>query len=61
MRIVSKLGCREDAKERAAALTALTSFEFFDALAENLPREKQAIAVVLEMGRRLFAASIAME
>jgi AcrR family transcriptional regulator len=61
MRIVSKLGCREDAKERAAALTALTSFEFFDALVENLPDEKQAIPVVLEMTRKLFTSSIAIE
>jgi AcrR family transcriptional regulator len=61
MRIVSKLGCREDAKERAAALAALTSFEFFDALVENLPDEKQAIPVVLEMTRKLFTSSILSE
>ena len=61
MRIVSRLGCGEDAKERAAALTAITSFEFLDALAENLANEKQAIAVVLEVARKLFAISISIE
>lgn len=53
-RIASKLGGGERAKERAACLAALTSFEFFDALAGSLTEEKQVIAVVLELARKLF-------
>ena len=56
-RIVSKMGVSEDVEERAAALTALTSFEFFDALAENAPDEKRAQAVVLDLARKLLGSS----
>ncbi len=52
MRIVGKMGIRGDIEERAAALTALTSFEFFDALAENALDEKRAQTVVLELARK---------
>ena len=51
-RIVERLG-RDDgnAKQRAAALTALTSFEFFDALAESCGSEAEAEAMVLGLAR----------
>jgi hypothetical protein len=39
--------------ERASTLTALTSFEFFDALADNLRDEKRAAAVVLDLTRKM--------
>jgi AcrR family transcriptional regulator len=55
-RIAGRIGANEDIQERAAALAALTSFEFFDALAENLPEER-AVNTVLEMARKLFAVS----
>ena len=51
-RIVSRMGGgRLD--ERASTLTALTSFEFFDALADNLRDEKRAAAVVLDLTRKM--------
>lgn len=56
-RVVGRIGAGEDAQEQTAALAALTSFEFFDALAENFPDEERAIGTVLEMARKLFAAS----
>jgi len=45
------------AQEKAAALTALTSFEFFDALAENSVSEERAVSLILEMAQKLFAIS----
>ena len=52
-RIVSRMG-GGDLVDRASALTALTSFEFFDALADNLRDEKRAAAVVMDMARKMF-------
>ena len=52
-RIVSRMG-GGDLAERASALTALTSFEFFDALAGNLRDEKRAAAVALDLARKMF-------
>jgi AcrR family transcriptional regulator len=52
-RIVSRMGAG-DLSERASALTALTSFEFFDALAANLRDEKRAAALVLDLARKMF-------
>lgn len=52
-RIVSRMGAG-DLSERASALTALTSFEFFDALAGNLRDEKRAAALVLDLARKMF-------
>jgi hypothetical protein len=40
--------------ERASTLTALTSFEFFDALADNFRDEKRVAAVVLDLTRKLL-------
>jgi len=56
-RIVARLGIREDAERQAAALAALTSFEFFDALAENLPDESYATSILLDLARKLLALS----
>jgi AcrR family transcriptional regulator len=52
-RIVSRMG-GGDLMERASALTALTSFEFFDALAGNLRDEKRAAAVALDLARKML-------
>jgi AcrR family transcriptional regulator len=51
-RIVERLGrSNGDAKQRAATLAALTSFEFFDALAESCGSEAEAKAMVLGLAR----------
>jgi AcrR family transcriptional regulator len=52
--LIEKAGAGGNAGERAAALTALTSFEFYDALVENFPDEERAAGTVLEMARKLF-------
>jgi AcrR family transcriptional regulator len=52
-RIVSRID-GGDLVERASALTALTSFEFFDALADNLRDERRAGAVVLDLARKML-------
>jgi AcrR family transcriptional regulator len=41
----------EDTARRAAALAAITSFEFFDALAESLGTEAEAEAAVLRLAQ----------
>ena len=53
-RVVNRLGVGGDIKERAAALTALTSFEFFDGLAENSKNERRARTIVLELARKML-------
>lgn len=56
-RIVSLYGeSSQGANEKAAVLAALTSFEFFDALAQNSLDEQKATAIVLELARKLLAA-----
>lgn len=53
-RIAARM-CQGQGSSRAAAtLTALTSFEFFDALAESSLDEQQAAAVVLDLARALL-------
>ena len=55
-RIVERMNGGEDKARRAAMLTAITSFEFFDALAESCGNEKEAEAMVLGLARAsLFA------
>ena len=49
-RIVQRMS-GDDEAQKAAMLTALTSFEFFDALAENSGSEEEVIAMVLRMAR----------
>ncbi|HTW45309.1 MAG TPA: helix-turn-helix domain-containing protein [Acidobacteriaceae bacterium] len=53
-RIVGRFGARGDTKQRVAALTALTSFEFFDGLVEGGLDERRATATVLELARDLL-------
>lgn len=57
LRVVGRMGAGENTPERAATLAALTSFEFFDALAENSPDEQGVVRTVLEMAWRLFSIS----
>ena len=56
-RIARILGGGVETEQQAAALAALTSFEFFDALAENSSGEREAEAMVLLLAENLFAAS----
>jgi hypothetical protein len=49
-RIVERMVGKQDA-QRAAMLAALTSFEFFDALAESCGSEDDAGALVLRMAQ----------
>lgn len=49
-RIVQRMGS-DDSTGRAAMLAALTSFEFFDALAESCGSEGEAEAMVLRLAR----------
>lgn len=55
MRIMTSFRIGEDSKQRAAALTALTSFEFFDALTDNLQDVGDALELVLGMARNMVA------
>jgi hypothetical protein len=45
----------DDGRRKAATLTALTSFEFFDALAESCGSEAEAEAVVLQLAKNALA------
>lgn len=56
-RIVSRFNIRTEAKQKAAALAALTSFEFFDNLMESLLDERRVAASILELAQRLLAES----
>jgi AcrR family transcriptional regulator len=49
-RIAQSMGS-DDSTEKAAMLAALTSFEFFDALAESCGSEAEAEAMVLRLAR----------
>ncbi len=56
-RIVERSGrVGSDAKQQAAMLAALTSFEFFDALAESCGSEADAEAMVLRLARAALSA-----
>jgi AcrR family transcriptional regulator len=55
-RIARKLGFGHEAQQRAAVLTALTSFEFFDALAENCDGVREAEAIVLQLARNALSS-----
>jgi AcrR family transcriptional regulator len=56
-RIVGRFGIRQQAVQKAAALSALTSFEFFDALSGDSLNEEQASAQVLDLARKLLAGA----
>jgi len=53
-RIARLSGVRENVDQTAAALGALTSFEFYDALASGSVDETQAASIVLELAQHLF-------
>jgi AcrR family transcriptional regulator len=53
-RIVQQMS-GEDGARKAALLAALTSFEFFDALAESCGSEEEAVAMVLRMSRSVLS------
>jgi AcrR family transcriptional regulator len=53
-RIVQRMN-RDDGARKAAMLAALTSFEFFDALAENSGSEEEVMAMVLRMARGVLS------
>jgi AcrR family transcriptional regulator len=53
-RIVRRMS-GDDGAQKAAMLTALTSFEFFDALAENSGSEEEVMAMVLRMARGVLS------
>jgi hypothetical protein len=46
----------EDRMQRIATLSALTSFEFFDSLAENCGNAKDAANLVLSLVKKSFAS-----
>ena len=50
-----QVGQGQGTNQRAAALAALTSFEFYDALVENAVDQQQAAAIVLDLAHNLFA------
>ena len=55
VRILKSFGAREDAEQRSAALTALTSFEFYDSLADNLRDEGRVLETILGIARQVVA------
>jgi hypothetical protein len=48
-RIARKMGVEHDSEQRGAVLAALTSFEFFDAVAENCGDVRQVETIVLKL------------
>jgi AcrR family transcriptional regulator len=56
-RIVNRIG-GENRKQRAATLAALTSFEFFDTLAESCGSEAEAETIVLGLARAFLFADV---
>ena len=53
-RIVQRMG-GDDGTRKAATLAALTSFEFFDALAESCGTETEAESVVLQLAKNVLS------
>jgi len=56
-RIAGLSGVRDNLDQTAAALAALTSFEFYDALACDSVNESQAASIILELVQRLVAGA----
>ena len=56
-RIVQRLGCTGDCGDRIAALTALTSFEFYDAAALPDVTPEQVRAIILRAARAVLDLS----
>lgn len=55
-RIVQRMGEGAEVTRRAAALAAVTSFEFFDMLAESLGSESEAETTVLRLAQMTVSA-----
>jgi AcrR family transcriptional regulator len=55
-RIARTMGAAYEVEKRAAVLAALTSFEFFDALAEHCRGERQVEAMVLELAQNALSS-----
>jgi AcrR family transcriptional regulator len=53
--VSGKGGKREERKQKIATLYALTSFEFFDALAESCGEAKDAAGLLLAITKKAFA------
>jgi AcrR family transcriptional regulator len=60
-RIVGRFAVQGEEKQKIAALTALTSFEFYDALTEDAADERQAAAVILGLAQKLLCGTHARE
>ncbi|MGA9508546.1 MAG: helix-turn-helix domain-containing protein [Candidatus Sulfotelmatobacter sp.] len=56
-RIVRKMGTVQKLERLAAVLATLTSFEFYDALAENCGGERQVEAMVLDLAQNALSRS----
>jgi len=54
-RIVSRSGADSAVEQKASTIAALSSFEFFDALADNLRDERAAATIVLELARAVLS------
>jgi len=54
-RIVSRSGADSAVEQKASIIAALSSFEFFDALADNLRDERAAATIVLELARAVLS------
>jgi AcrR family transcriptional regulator len=58
-RIVGRFGAEGDMKPKVVALTALTSFEFFDGLVEGGVDEGRAAEIILALARKLLRGNAA--
>jgi AcrR family transcriptional regulator len=56
-RIAQKMSAEHEAKQRGAVLAALTSFEFFDAVAESCGDERQVGVIVLKLAQNSLSPS----
>ena len=54
-RIVSRSRADSAVEQKASTIAALSSFEFFDALADNLRDERAAATIVLELARAVLS------
>lgn len=56
-RILQRAGIKAGLDQRAAVLAALTSFEFYDKIADTCATTDQAAALILSLARNVLAAS----
>jgi AcrR family transcriptional regulator len=57
-RIVNRSGGEGNVDQKASVLAALTSFEFYDALAQTSLHEQEAAGIVLELARKVLFDSL---